>query len=265
LWFKYVRKYLFHTKADLCSNPVDIYPYLYQNGVGTLDAYLYIHWACYLEETGDSNSADKVIDKGLKILAQPFDVLKKAQGHFQQRTMNRLREKLLMQKNQKVEPKTTTAKPTRKVFNSLSTEEAKTGLRTLSNGSNVVTSLKQPTLKKLGTTSKSNKTNFTIFEENQESNEKKRFHFDDEMAMKKFKPLPSEKEKKKENVGTADKWTSHQVKSKKVFVEKIQFSIFEDSEASPNEATFEKDVKLTKSKSSLYEELRQNPLKFVKQ
>jgi hypothetical protein len=239
---------------------------LYQNGVGTLDAYLYIHWACYLEETGDSNSADKVIDKGLKILAQPFDVLKKAQGHFQQRTMNRLREKLLMQKNQKVEPNKTTAKPTRKVFNSLSTEEAKTGLRSLSSNGSVVTSLKQPTLKKLGTSSKSNKTNFTIYEENSsESNEKRRFNFDDEMATKKFKPLPTEKDKKKENVGTADKWTNHQVKSKKVHVEKIQFSIFEDSSTESSGSTFEKDVKLSKSKNSLHDELRQNPLKFVKQ
>eukprot|EP01080_Neovahlkampfia_damariscottae_P012466 gene12466-6216_t len=226
LWLKY---------ADLCSDPVDIYPYLYQHQVGVLNASLYIEWACYLEETGDSNSADKVIDKGIKIQAQPMDVLKKAQQHFQQREMNKLRDKLKMSNvkpKMPVQPK----KPTRKVFNSLSSHEAKTGLRNVSN-STPGTAIPQMMLnnqpiKKLGKTS--SKTNFKIYEENENPiTNKKRLSFEDEfIKSKKIKTLASEKEKKKENVGNAEKWTSHQIKQTgpKKTVEKIHFKIFEDTD-----------------------------------
>ena len=226
----------------------------------------------------------------MKIQAKPFEILKKAQQHFQQREMNKLRDKLKMSKmsstggvSSVVQPK----KPTRKVFNSLTTHEAKTGLRNVSmtnstSGTQIIPQMmlnNQPIKKfgigKLNTTS-NNKTNFKIYEENSENlkNEKKRMTFEDEFVKsKKIKTLAGEKEKKKENIGKPDKWTSHSIKqsmTSKKHVEKIQFKIFQDEESCEEKEELKesnsqlKKIKNLKSSTSLYEELRINPLKFVK-
>jgi len=86
----------------MCQNPIETFQFLYEKGIGTDNSMLYIRWACFLEDIGDQNNADKVIDKGLNIKAEPQDILVKAQQHFQLRVMKRLRDKLQLSSSLKI-------------------------------------------------------------------------------------------------------------------------------------------------------------------
>lgn len=248
LWLKY---------ADMCINPVDIYPYLFKNGIGVNNAKLYIEWATFLEESGDSQSADKVIDKGINLGAKPFDLMKKAQGHFQQRFMLKIKEQML----KKSEP---TNQPQRKTLGTISNEEAKTGKRVLSTISSQAPSLKITKVSNTNVSSK--KSNFIIFDEESKETKNDRISFDILGSTKTNPFLPTEKEKIKENTGITEKWTSHQLKGQKMKAPKIQFSIFQDEESFKNDEEEEmKDkIHLKQTSNPLFEELRRNPLKFAK-
>lgn len=246
IWLKY---------ADMCINPVDIYPYLFKNGIGVNNAKFYIEWATYLEESGDGQSADKVIDKGINLGAKPFDIMKKAQVHFQQRFMNKIKEQM-MKKNDSL-----TNGPQRKTLGSISNDEAKTGKRVLSTISSQAPSLKITKVSNTNVSSK--KSNFIIFDEGNKEEKNERISFDIISSTKSNPFLPTEKDKVKENTRNAEKWTSHQLKGQKIKTQKIQFSIFQDEE-SVKEEEMEERVQFKQTSNPLFEELRRNPLKFAK-
>jgi hypothetical protein len=116
IWLKY---------AEMCKNPLEIYTHLFKTGVCLTHAKLYMHWAAFLEDLGDLDSADKVIEKGLLMNAQPKDLIKKAQLHFSERMISKIKSQ--MKTTRLVEPMQ------RQTFSVLSNVEARTGLRGLSN------------------------------------------------------------------------------------------------------------------------------------
>lgn len=61
--------------AEGCSDPMDIYRFMQAQGIGTMQAALYIAWSEAYEKRGSLKMADSIFQNGLKCGAQPSDKL----------------------------------------------------------------------------------------------------------------------------------------------------------------------------------------------
>lgn len=57
------------------KNPLELYPLLRANGIGTMVADIYRAWAFELEQVGDYRRADEIYSMGLLAHAEPYDEL----------------------------------------------------------------------------------------------------------------------------------------------------------------------------------------------
>ncbi|KAG5682144.1 hypothetical protein PVAND_011517 [Polypedilum vanderplanki] len=73
---------LFIKYIDTRSNPQELYLQLYNNGIGTLVADLYIAWSYYFDVINDFQNADSIFQKGIDAGAQPYDELIQAHQAF---------------------------------------------------------------------------------------------------------------------------------------------------------------------------------------
>lgn len=64
-------------QAGRCKEPLEIYKYMYNRGTGKASAQLYKAWAFTLEESGNTQQADKILSQGIEANAQPLDALQK--------------------------------------------------------------------------------------------------------------------------------------------------------------------------------------------
>lgn len=75
-------EYAFLLQIDSEPNPHEYYELLYNNGIGTIVADLYLCWAHYYDYNDNFEKADNVYQKGLDARAQPLDQLQQAYKHF---------------------------------------------------------------------------------------------------------------------------------------------------------------------------------------
>ncbi|XP_050989735.1 mitotic checkpoint serine/threonine-protein kinase BUB1 beta [Labeo rohita] len=61
--------------AEGCSDPMDVYRYMQAQGIGTMQAALYIAWSEEYEKRGNIKMADSVFQDGLKCGAEPVEKL----------------------------------------------------------------------------------------------------------------------------------------------------------------------------------------------
>ncbi|PRP89065.1 hypothetical protein PROFUN_02343 [Planoprotostelium fungivorum] len=80
---RYIRIWI--TYADVCSEPLDVFKFMQANRIGEYVSTFYEAWAIVLESKGNFSSAEKVYKKGIKMLAEPIDNLKKAYLSYQMR------------------------------------------------------------------------------------------------------------------------------------------------------------------------------------
>ncbi|XP_033001003.1 mitotic checkpoint serine/threonine-protein kinase BUB1 beta [Lacerta agilis] len=76
LWLKF---------GSCCGEPLDVYSYMYSQGIGTSLAQLYITWAEELEARGNYQKADLIFQDGLQFKAEPLDKLQSHHRQFQAR------------------------------------------------------------------------------------------------------------------------------------------------------------------------------------
>lgn len=69
-------------QIDSEPNPHEYYELLYNNGIGTMVADLYLCWAHYYDYNDNFEKADSVYQKGLDARAQPLDQLEQAHKQF---------------------------------------------------------------------------------------------------------------------------------------------------------------------------------------
>ncbi|KAH9508437.1 hypothetical protein Btru_055236 [Bulinus truncatus] len=76
LWIKF---------ACYSDDPVDIYKYMFDNSIGVHVASFYIEWALAVERKGDMKTADQLYVNGLKLSAEPKELLVERHQQFQSR------------------------------------------------------------------------------------------------------------------------------------------------------------------------------------
>ncbi|KAK2161830.1 hypothetical protein NP493_1557g00022 [Ridgeia piscesae] len=76
IWFKF---------TSYCANPLEIYSYLFNQGIGCGLARFYDTWASELEKLGNTKKADLIYLRGIETGAQPVDLLKRQHSEFQAR------------------------------------------------------------------------------------------------------------------------------------------------------------------------------------
>lgn len=72
----------FYLQIDSEPNPPQFYEQLYNNGIGTMVADLYLCWAHYYDCCDNFEKAESVYRKGLDARAQPIDLIEQAHKHF---------------------------------------------------------------------------------------------------------------------------------------------------------------------------------------
>ncbi|XP_039518950.1 mitotic checkpoint serine/threonine-protein kinase BUB1 beta [Pimephales promelas] len=70
---RYVELWIEFTES--CSDPMDVFRYMQAQGIGTMQAALYIAWSEEHEKRGNLKMADRVFQDGLKCGAEPVDKL----------------------------------------------------------------------------------------------------------------------------------------------------------------------------------------------
>lgn len=72
---------LFYTflfsQAAKCKEPLEIYKAMSSKGIGVRSAQFYKSWASTLEDSGNTQMADKVLEQGIQANAQPAEYLQK--------------------------------------------------------------------------------------------------------------------------------------------------------------------------------------------
>lgn len=63
------------SQAEGCSDPMDVYRYMQAQGIGTMQAALYIAWSEEYEKRGNIKMADGVFQDGVKCGAEPVEKL----------------------------------------------------------------------------------------------------------------------------------------------------------------------------------------------
>ena len=61
----------------MCNDPLEIFSYLYDKGIGSKQSLLYETWSCELERLGNFKRADVVFVQGIEIGAQPLEQLQR--------------------------------------------------------------------------------------------------------------------------------------------------------------------------------------------
>ena len=68
----------FFSQANLTEDPVEVFNYMFDIGVGLAVAQVYIEWATALERKGDLKRADAIYFEGLNRCTQFKDILKQS-------------------------------------------------------------------------------------------------------------------------------------------------------------------------------------------
>ena len=63
-------------KADSCTQPLDIYSFMYDQNIGCELSIFYIGWATLYEQLGNTKKADAIYAKGMSKYAHPLETLK---------------------------------------------------------------------------------------------------------------------------------------------------------------------------------------------
>lgn len=79
---RYVSNFLFYLQIDSEPNPPQFYEQLYNNGIGTMVADLYLCWAHYYDYCDNFEKAEGVYRKGLDARAQPIELIEQAHRQF---------------------------------------------------------------------------------------------------------------------------------------------------------------------------------------
>ncbi|XP_033729498.1 mitotic checkpoint serine/threonine-protein kinase BUB1 beta-like, partial [Pecten maximus] len=77
-WIKY---------ADFCKEPLEIYNFMKDQGIGVDLACFYLAWSWTNEQIGNTKKCDLIFQEGIRRLAQPIDVLERRHKEFQMRMM----------------------------------------------------------------------------------------------------------------------------------------------------------------------------------
>lgn len=67
----------FFFQTDICTDPLEIFNYMHSQQLGNGLALFYEAWALSLENLGDCNKADEVLNLGIHRSAQPLERLQK--------------------------------------------------------------------------------------------------------------------------------------------------------------------------------------------
>lgn len=73
-----INVYLFYLQIDMQPNPVEIFQIVYDQGLCTMCAPFYIAWADELDKNDDIKLADQIFELGIRVQAQPLELLKEA-------------------------------------------------------------------------------------------------------------------------------------------------------------------------------------------
>ncbi|XP_027036615.1 mitotic checkpoint serine/threonine-protein kinase BUB1-like [Pocillopora damicornis] len=85
---RYVKVWLRYT--DICTDPLEIFNYMHSQQLGNGLALFYEAWALSLENLGDCNKADEVLNLGIHRSAQPLERLQKQHKAFELRLAERV-------------------------------------------------------------------------------------------------------------------------------------------------------------------------------
>ena len=64
-------------KANFCNGKLEIYNYLFNQGIGSETAAFYVAWAGEYEEMGNNKKADAIYKQGIEVAAFPLEKLHK--------------------------------------------------------------------------------------------------------------------------------------------------------------------------------------------
>lgn len=78
--------------ADMCSDPLEIYNFMYDQNIGCELSCFYEGWAYLLEQLGNYKRADTVYQNGLQRGAKPYETLCHRHEDFQKRVARRIAE-----------------------------------------------------------------------------------------------------------------------------------------------------------------------------
>ncbi|XP_069806587.1 mitotic checkpoint serine/threonine-protein kinase BUB1 beta isoform X2 [Dendropsophus ebraccatus] len=76
--------------AHFCTEPLDLYSYLHSQGIGILQAQLYITWAEEYEARGNHKKADSIFQDGIQCRAEPLEKLETHHKQFQARVLRQV-------------------------------------------------------------------------------------------------------------------------------------------------------------------------------
>ncbi|GFR58880.1 mitotic checkpoint serine/threonine-protein kinase BUB1-like [Elysia marginata] len=76
--------------ANLTEDPVEVFKYMFDIGVGSAVAQVYIEWATALERNGDMKRADAIYFEGLNRCTQNKDLIKQSLLQFQSRVAQKI-------------------------------------------------------------------------------------------------------------------------------------------------------------------------------
>ncbi|XP_065111182.1 mitotic checkpoint serine/threonine-protein kinase BUB1 beta [Paramisgurnus dabryanus] len=85
--------------AEGCSDPMDVYRYMQAQGIGTMQAALYIAWSEEYEKRGNVKMADSIFQNGLRCGAEPLDKLQAFHRALQARVCRQMMSSMTDQKN----------------------------------------------------------------------------------------------------------------------------------------------------------------------
>ncbi|KAJ8318001.1 hypothetical protein KUTeg_003092, partial [Tegillarca granosa] len=80
---RYVEAWILY--ANLCTEPQDIFSFMYDQNVGHKNAYFYEAWAWSFEQLGNTKKANSIYQEGIKNSAEPYHVLERKHIEFQKR------------------------------------------------------------------------------------------------------------------------------------------------------------------------------------
>lgn len=70
--------FILYLQIDMQPNPVEIFQLVYDQGLCTMCAPFYIAWADELDKNDDLKLADQIFELGIRVQAQPLELLKEA-------------------------------------------------------------------------------------------------------------------------------------------------------------------------------------------
>jgi mitotic checkpoint serine/threonine-protein kinase BUB1 beta len=193
LWIEY---------ADLVQTPGEVFSFMQANKIGIRVALFWIAWAFVAEKLKNFGLTDKIFQKGIKMQAEPKDVMAKRYQQFQRRLA---RHYINMAEEEGQSPLTSDSgrSDERRQRSDPSTSSSRKAL------SQVGGSKEQHTTSR-SNSQRSSKDNFTVFQENAETlvgGKKNVLQVGEAAENVSWKSLGDVKQRTKENVGLKSKWT----------------------------------------------------------